>query len=188
MRDLRLILGGSITGQRRRRPGRSKCLILVLMALALAALGAAVLLAKHPLLVWNASASAPLGLYRRAAMAELTQGDWLLAWLPEPARQLAAERGYLPAHRPVIKPVAATPGDLICAAGNTVWLASGVRFNRLDRDGQHRPLPAWQGCRIIAADEVFLANPAVPGSFDGRYFGPVQRVTVIARLVPLWVW
>ncbi|WP_341703319.1 S26 family signal peptidase [Ferrovibrio sp.] len=187
MRNLQLILGGSITGQRRRRPSRRKRLILVLMAVGLAALGAAALLSKRPLLIWNASASAPRGLYRTVPLMVPRHGDWVLAWLPDYARQLAAERGYLPADIPVIKPVAAMAGDQVCAAGNTIRLVSGATLHRLKFDSQGRPLPAWQGCRTMTTDEVFLANPAAADSFDSRYFGPVQRNSLIGRVVPVWL-
>lgn len=187
MRNRRLALGGSITGQPRRRLRRSIRPVLVLMAIAVSALIAAMLLSKHPLLIWNASASAPRGLYRLTASTAFQHGDWVLAWAPEAVHQMAVERGYLPARVPLIKPVAALPGERICAAGDTIQLPAGQSLNRHSQDGQGRLLPAWQGCRLLVADEVFLANPAVADSFDSRYFGPVSRLDVIGRLVPLWV-
>jgi type IV secretory pathway protease TraF len=39
---------------------------------------------------------------------------------------------------------------------------------------------------VFADDELFLLMEGVPGSFDGRYFGPVNRSAIIGRLVPLW--
>lgn len=188
MTDLRLALGGSLTGHRRRHVRRYRRRVLTLTLLGLAALGAAAGMPKHPLLVWNASASAPRGLYRLAAVAQLQRGAWLLVRLPDATRRMAAVRGYLPADIPLIKPVAAVPGEVVCAAGNTVWLASGLVLQRLVRDGRGQPLPAWCGCRIVVDDEVFLVNPAVPDSFDSRYFGPVPRARVIGQLVPLWTW
>ncbi|MBS4047009.1 S26 family signal peptidase [Ferrovibrio sp.] len=188
MVDLKLALGGSLIGCRRLHARRYRRRVLTLTLLGLAALGAAVGMPKHPLLVWNASASAPFGLYRLAAMAQLQRGAWLLVRLSDSTRRMAATRGYLPADIPLIKPVAAVPGEVVCAAGDTVWLASGLVLQRLVRDGQGRLLPAWYGCRIVADDEVFLANPAILDSFDSRYLGPVPRTSVIGQLVPLWTW
>ena len=49
-----------------------------------------------------------------------------------------------------------------------------------------RPLPVWNGCRIIADGEFFLMNWQVPDSLDGRYFGPLPATTVIGRAIPLY--
>jgi conjugative transfer signal peptidase TraF len=157
------------------------------MALGFAALAAAVIAPKRPILVWNSSASAPRGLYWLTSASALHASDWVLARLPEPARQMAAARGYLPAHIPLIKPIAALPNDQICAFGETVRLPSGLVLERQAYDSQGRSLPNWQGCQVLAADTVFLANPTVAGSFDSRYFGPVSRNDILGRLVPLWV-
>ena len=56
----------------------------------------------------------------------------------------------------------------------------------LQRDRIDRPLPDWQGCRIVADGEIFLMNWDVPDSLDGRYFGPIPASAVIGRAVPLW--
>jgi hypothetical protein len=47
-------------------------------------------------------------------------------------------------------------------------------------------LPVWEGCRTIAAHELFVMNGRAPDSFDGRYFGPVVRADVIGRARPVW--
>ncbi|MBV9079344.1 MAG: S26 family signal peptidase, partial [Methylobacteriaceae bacterium] len=49
-----------------------------------------------------------------------------------------------------------------------------------------RPLPVWQGCVVLTADQVFLMNPDRPDSLDGRYFGPLGRNTIVGRAEPLW--
>jgi hypothetical protein len=88
-------------------------------ALALLGAGLAVTIAAppRPILVWNASASAPVGLYAVAATAPLKTGDMVIARIPGRYRQMAARRHYLPANVPLVKRVAAEPGDTICARG-----------------------------------------------------------------------
>jgi type IV secretory pathway protease TraF len=56
----------------------------------------------------------------------------------------------------------------------------------LDHDRRGRPLPVWQGCRRIANGEIFLMNPSVPDSLDGRYFGPLPARDVIGKATPLY--
>ena len=56
----------------------------------------------------------------------------------------------------------------------------------LDRDRRGRPLPVWQGCRRIAYGDIFLMNPDVHDSLDGRYFGPIPTRDVIGKATPLY--
>lgn len=55
------------------------------------------------------------------------------------------------------------------------------------RDRRGASLPAWRGCRTLAADELLLLGDTAT-SFDGRYFGPVRRAEVegIYREVLQW--
>ncbi len=141
--------------------------------------------AVPPRVVWNASASAPLGLYWLTRKAPKV-GDFVLAVPPPDARRLAAARGYLPASVDLVKRVAAGPGSAICAAGRRVLIDGKVVAVRLERDALGRALPAWTGCRTLGADEFFLLMEGVPDSFDGRYFGPVRTSAIVGILVPLW--
>ncbi|MBV9528265.1 MAG: S26 family signal peptidase, partial [Sphingomonas sp.] len=69
----------------------------------------------RPRLLWNASASAPTGLYRIHPNAALRTGDTVAASTPNTVRALADRRGYLPANVPLVKRVAAGRGSLVCA-------------------------------------------------------------------------
>jgi conjugative transfer signal peptidase TraF len=141
--------------------------------------------AVPPRVVWNASASAPLGLYWLTRKAPKI-GDFVLAAPPADARRLAAARGYLPASIDLVKRVAAGPGSAICAAGRRILIDGKAVAERLERDSLGRPLPVWNGCRILGVDEVFLLMEGVPDSFDGRYFGPVRTSAIVGVLSPLW--
>lgn len=182
-----LLAGGAITPPDRPRRHRAHAGGIVVSALsAVAMLGVPALRHAVPRLVWNASASAPVGLYWVLPDQPIRRGDMVLATLPDASRQLAAERGYLPARVPLVKRVAATAGDTICAAGSDITIAGHVVAARLAADRQGRPLPAWSGCRTLTTNEVFLLMVGEPASFDGRYFGPVETSRIIGRLVPLW--
>ncbi len=142
-------------------------------------------LVPTPRLVWNASASAPIGFYWRVAGAP-SRGDLVLARAPHWARRLAAERHYLPLNVPLLKRVAAIAGDVICASGDAVSIDGHVVAHRLASDRMGRPLPQWEGCKTLGAGEFFLLMADVPDSFDGRYFGVTERRDIIGRLEPLW--
>ena len=162
--------------------------ILAASLLAVLGLGLPTLAKPAPYLIYNASASAPLGFYRLISADHLDRGDLVLAHLPQPAARLAADRRYLPMSVPVVKRAAALAGDLVCADSGIVVINDRVAAETLLIDREDRPLPAWHGCRTLAPGEVFLLMEGVPASFDGRYFGPIPVTSVIGRLVPLWTW
>jgi conjugative transfer signal peptidase TraF len=140
-----------------------------------------------PLIIYNASASAPIGFYRVLPVEPLRRGDLVLARTPDSVRNLAAERHYLPADVPLVKRIAALGGDTVCAKNHAIKIDRKRVAEQLTFDRLGRPLPIWSGCRTLGADEVFLLMQGVPDSFDGRYFGPIQVRTIIGRLVPLWL-
>jgi conjugative transfer signal peptidase TraF len=139
-------------------------------------------------LVWNASASVPLGLYLMTPDAPIGRHDLVLAWLPISARRTAADRGYLPVNVPIIKPVAAIFGDTVCAIEDGISINEKVIAKRLAQDRQGRPMPTWIGCKTLRDNELLLIAAGVTDSFDGRYFGPLEASQVVGTLVPLWTY
>lgn len=139
-------------------------------------------------LVWNASASVPLGLYRIARADRLHVGD-MVAVRPSPAlARFMAERRYVEANALLVKPVAAIAGATVCRQRLRVTVSGRVAATALGRDRLGRPLPRWSGCLRLGPDQLFLIAPQSPASFDGRYFGIVRRGQIIGRVTPLWTW
>lgn len=137
-------------------------------------------------LVWNVSASAPIGLYRIEPAAHLDVPDLVAVMPPEPLEDYMVERGYIGRDVPILKRVLGLPGQRICRIGHTITVDGIAMGEARDRDRMHRPLPVWSGCRTVAEDEFFLMNWQVPNSLDGRYFGPLPTATVIGRAIPLY--
>ncbi|RZI61470.1 MAG: S26 family signal peptidase [Zymomonas sp.] len=137
-----------------------------------------------PLLIWNASASMPTGLYVLRPQGKVERGAIVVAWLPADMRGFAARRGYLPASVPAIKRVAAIAGDLVCARSGVVAVNGRHVAQARSRDGAGRPLPSWTGCRRLGQAVLLLGDD--PGSFDGRYFGEIDADRVIGTARLLW--
>ena len=171
----------------RRRRRRGPRAVLALGLLGLGAIGLPLVGRPAPLLIYNASASAPIGLYRVLPADPIRRGDLVLARTPPTARRFAAERGYLPETVPLVKRVAAMAGDAVCVRDHLVSIDGRHVADQLVADAEGRPLPAWTDCRALEPDEIFLLMADIPDSFDGRYFGPVPASAVIGRLVPLWL-
>lgn len=176
--ELRRIIAG-----RRRRRGR--LLIAVVVGCTAVPLAASALWQPPTLLVWNPSASAPVGLYRLSSELAVRRGDMVVAWTPQPARELAARRHYLPANVPLVKRVAAVAGDQVCADGGAVSINGRRVATRLRSDAAGRRMPWWNGCRRLVVGEHFLLM-GHSSSFDGRYFGTTRGNDLIGRAELLW--
>lgn len=146
--------------------------------------GAAALLAPQPRLIWNASPSVPLGLYRIDVGAGPVPGDLVAIAPPEPIAAWLDARGYVPRGVPLLKHVAASEGALICRSGVFVTIDGAPAARARSHDRLGRPLPVWLGCRRVGAGELFLLN-AAPDSLDGRYFGPISASGLIGTAQPL---
>ncbi len=156
-----------------------------IVAPVIGALMVSIALPARPRLVWNATASAPIGLYAVTPGAIPRRGDTVIARVPASVRSLAASRRYIPVNVPLVKHVGGVAGDSICAAATVVTIDGRPVATRRAADGAGRPMPWWHGCHLLRPGEVFLLSPDVPASFDGRYFGVSRAVDIIgtARLV-----
>ena len=157
--------------------------ILVAMA-AGALLTVAPLHGRTPWLVWNASPSVPLGLYR-IDPSPVRRSDLVLIRLPSDVAELAARRNYLPKSTYLIKFVSAVAGDQVCQLGDSIFVRGVLAARAHTRDSLGRPMPSWQGCRRLASGDLFLLTDNQQ-SFDSRYFGVVSARDVVGRALLLW--
>nr|WP_248291704.1 MULTISPECIES: S26 family signal peptidase [unclassified Novosphingobium] len=169
----------------RKQARRRQCRRLFVLGLGSGLVVGSALLPPVPCLVWNASASAPVGLYWLSPGTSAATGDMVVARVPEPFRTLAATRRYLPRNVPLVKRVAAEAGDRVCARGVEVLVNGRPVATRQQRDALGRVLPWWQGCRVLRLEQVFLLMDSAD-SFDGRYFGVSEGVDLIGKARLLW--
>jgi type IV secretory pathway protease TraF len=86
----------------------------------------------------------------------------------------------------MLKRVLALPGQTVCREHLTITVDAIAMGIARERDGRGRPLPVWQGCRVIASGQVFLMNWQSADSLDGRYFGVLSMSAIIGKAVPFW--
>jgi len=137
-------------------------------------------------LVWNATASAPIGFYTIEPADRIGVPELVAVMPPEPLAAFMIERGYVGRGVPLLKRVLGLPGQRVCRTGSTITVDGVEMGEALERDRIGRDLPVWQGCRVIGDGEIFLMNWEVRDSLDGRYFGPIPASSVIGRALPLW--
>ncbi len=92
----------------------------------------AALFQPAPKLLWNASASVPIGLYAVHHVGALHVGELLVVTPPEPLASFLDQRRYLPKGVPLLKRVVALPGQTVC---------------RTDQDDHRRWLRDWRRAR-----------------------------------------
>jgi conjugative transfer signal peptidase TraF len=161
------------------------------LATILTTLGAVTLLlsteaARTPRFIWNASASAPVGLYGLRPAGRLAVSQLVAVQPPGPLATFLADRRYLPRGIPLLKRVLALPGQTVCRDQLAIMVDRIEMGTAREHDGSDRPLPSWQGCHVVADGEVFLMNRRSADSFDGRYFGALPTSAIIGAAQPLW--
>ncbi|MBM3552684.1 MAG: S26 family signal peptidase [Alphaproteobacteria bacterium] len=159
---------------------------LALAFVAICAIASTFASGREPLLVWNASASAPIGFYAVHPAGALAVTDLIVARPPELLAEWLAARGYLPKGALLLKRVAALPGQKVCRTDFTISVDGSVVAEANTRDRAGRDLPRWSGCFVVRPGDVFLLNWNHPASLDGRYFGALPVDTVVGRALPIW--
>ncbi|MFZ5619313.1 MAG: S26 family signal peptidase [Pseudomonadota bacterium] len=154
-------------------------------AVSITALGLASAVEFAPRIVWNASASAPIGLYRIEKRPPKIS-DFVLVKPDAVLEEFITDRDYLPPEVPLLKRVAALSGARICREESAIFIDGRHVADALFIDSLGREMPVWNGCFTLKAGECFLLN--VPEkSLDGRYFGTTNASEIVGVATPVWV-
>ncbi|MEF2118025.1 S26 family signal peptidase [Pseudomonas aeruginosa] len=173
---------------------RARIALAGLSSVGLAALAWASFVQPLPRLTYNPSDSVPVGWYRIEPLQfqdgslprPFSVGSIVLVRLPADATALAAQRGYLPAHIPLLKRVGAVAPQHVCIVAGQVRIEGVPVATALPADRLGRSLPSWRHCRSLIEGELFLLSVTNPASFDSRYFGPISTSAVIGVALPIW--
>jgi conjugative transfer signal peptidase TraF len=165
--------------------------------IAAACLGAVVVLAMavpHAGIRWNHTRSMPIGVWRERPS---TAGGYTAGDVVEVCPALAAwERVYVAAggcpngREPMLKPIAAIPGDTVLIDSSGV-IVNGKPIPDTaalvhDRQGRElHPFPA--GRYTVPSGQVWLIV-SHSDSLDSRYLGPVSTAAIRGLVAPVWVW
>ncbi|MCO3284229.1 S26 family signal peptidase [Pseudomonas aeruginosa] len=179
-----------MTAKSRSRP-RVRIVLAVLSACGLAALAWVSFVQPKAHIIYNPSDSVPVGWYRikraDSPPRPLSVGDIVLAQLRADVAALAARRGYLPSHIPLLKRVGAVAPQHVCIVDGQVRIDGVPVAAVLPADRMGRSLPFWPQCRPLADGELFLLSTTNPASFDSRYFGPIHASAVIGTAQPIYL-
>ena len=90
---------------------------------------------------------------------------------------------------PLMKPIAAVPGDYVEVTTNGVRVNGKLIPNSAAhfKDHRGRNLDPWpNGKYIVPTGSLWVISDFNSWSFDSRYFGPIPSCIVQHRLRPLW--
>ncbi|WP_299918451.1 S26 family signal peptidase [uncultured Roseobacter sp.] len=152
---------------------------LIGIAVPILLLGVASVILLPRKLIYNPSESAPVGFYW-IDQKPVRRGDFVVVRVPLSLRDLVETRGYLPPDVPLLKRVMALPGDEVCRRGQDITVNGGAVAMAQTRDRSGRDMPRWHGCQMLDGEDIFVLQDH-PQSFDGRYFGPLNRCLIIGR-------
>lgn len=139
------------------------------------------------------SDSVPPGIYART-WEEVTRGALIAVCLPEDISRIGFERGYLDGRcwgggGAVVKYVAGMPGDEIDVRSNGIRINGEYVENSaiLETDFAGHELAHMPfAVKTLGADEFLLLSTHHKRSWDGRYFGPVNKGHIRGTVAPLW--
>lgn len=138
-------------------------------------------------IVLNLSQSIEPGFYVRTKCPP-ARGALVEFHLPQEFRDRCDEEAaYCRSDVPILKPIAAEPGDHVSTIGGWLWINGERVAPILTHDSKGHPLPVWRARRVLKNDEFFVFSRRVPNSMDSRYFGPVRRSAILVRR-PLLTW
>jgi conjugative transfer signal peptidase TraF len=141
--------------------------------------------AARPVFLLNTTPSEPLGLYVETP-GPVSAGRLVAFRAPASAFPYADRRlGYL-RHTTLLKAVAAGPGDAVCTTAGRLRINDQDRAPIAVRDSLGVTLPRWTGCRRLEANELFVFSDRVSNSFDSRYFGPIDRSSIVGVYRPVF--
>jgi conjugative transfer signal peptidase TraF len=142
----------------------------------------------------NYTSSMPIGFYRRVVVTNITRGDLVAVCLPKQIAAIALQRGYLSAGHcpskviPVLKQVIAIPGDTVMLTNSEIAV-NGLVYAApfMPTDHKKKLLQKFVTSGLYQHTDgywIYGANDPVK-SWDSRYYGGVDRKTIIGVYKPL---
>ena len=123
---------------------------LTVTALAVLGIAAATAFETPTKLIWNATASAPVGFYTVEPAGRIEVPDLLAIMPPEPLAAFMVQRGYVGLGVPLLKRVVGLPGQRVCRAGRTITVDGIEMGEALERDRIGRASDAVGCCFCLS--------------------------------------
>jgi len=133
----------------------------------------------------NITSSMPIGLYLLCEAKDLKNDDLVAVKLPPEQLSLGLERGYIKTKDTIlVKQLIALPGDKVLYKDKQITV-NGIfvyKCSATAKDGQGRNMnPLKEGIYTLGDNEYWVLGKN-DDSWDSRYFGLIERKTLINRV------
>lgn len=125
------------------------------------------------LVIYNYTASLPVGWYWLEPAASLRHGDIILCDADEDTMQLAVERQWINPNTHFLKCIYGLPGDVYEIRAHR-YIVNGEDKGEIKQyDSAGRKLPLQPDGKYIVPEGYILTGTSEENSFDSRYYGPI---------------
>lgn len=135
-------------------------------------------------LVWNGSASAPVGFYLKVSNEHLSPNDFVLVKTGNKLDPISELFPTKPTY--LLKHIELLPGERYRVVGDVIMTERQV-LKRQETSLNGIKLPRLEdGTYLVPPNYYFVAN-SPEKSYDSRYFGPVAKSDIAEKVVPVLV-
>jgi conjugative transfer signal peptidase TraF len=130
-------------------------------------------------LVYQVTPSMTKGFYFIKPVKIIKRSDIVLFKPPKKTLSFLLRHHWLPHDGLMLKYVFAVPGDYVCQKENAIWINHKKIAPVYRYYAAKKSLPNNHFCGKLKANQYLLMSTKAKRSFDGRYFGPINRNRII---------
>lgn len=136
-------------------------------------------------LTYQETASMPIGWYLQTPINKVKKEDVVIVNLNQNWQQYLVRHHWIGKNMTLMKHVFAIPGDTVCIKHQHL-LINGRKVVKIYKYyAKNKPLPQWHFCGRVPNNQYLLLSTLSLRSFDGRYFGLIQRSSIIGKGIKL---
>ncbi len=139
-------------------------------------------------IIYSPTPSMPSGFYLVVPAKNISRHDIVEFTPPDRATKMLQANRWLPKDWTLIKYVLAVPGDHVCVKNKAIWVNGRLIAKIFTYFDNNKPLPKFNICGRIGANQYLLIGTASPRSFDSRYFGLISAEQIIGRALPIFLY
>jgi len=137
-------------------------------------------------LTYQVSPSMQKGFYWVRPAKNLKRGDIALFMPPSHTLLFLRRHHWIPNKGWMMKYIVGIPGDFVCQKDHVIWINHHKFAHVYNYYAKGKSLPNTHFCGKLKFNQYLLMSTKVKRSFDGRYFGPIDRKNIIGRVVPVF--
>jgi len=140
-------------------------------------------------LIFNITGSMPIGIYYTSSNTKnIKKGDFVIVKLPFQLQKFGVERKYIPNYKTkLLKEVIGIPGDKVNLKDKEIVINNSHVYKAptYKYDMEHRKLHFYPRGEYISKSYWLYGENNPDESWDSRYYGPVNKLNILKKAVPV---